>query len=102
MFLYTHLSTVPVIHAIGAYGALLLIHPDSVDLSERYRAARREYAASTNRSVSVDMELAAVAQRRGDGIDRQLNAFPDSRIGLAGPVALEQFHLQQIQRFDIG
>ena len=30
--------------AIGAYGALLLVHPDSVDLIERYRSAKREYA----------------------------------------------------------
>lgn len=30
--------------AIGAYGALLMIHPDSVDLIERYRTAKREYA----------------------------------------------------------
>lgn len=30
--------------AIGAYAALILIHPDSADLSERYRTAKREYA----------------------------------------------------------
>lgn len=31
--------------AIGAYGALLLVEPESVDLLERYRAAKREYAS---------------------------------------------------------
>ena len=30
--------------AIGAYAALLLIHPESMELSERYRNAKREYA----------------------------------------------------------
>src|SRR5258705_7245175 len=71
-------------------------------LSRSAQAARREYAASTNSSVSVDTELAAVAQGRGDGVDRQMNALPDPRIVLTGAVTLEQFHLQQIQRFDVG
>ncbi|HVO31001.1 MAG TPA: hypothetical protein VMV18_09700 [bacterium] len=34
--------------AIGAYGALLLVRNDSVDLIERYRAAKREYAGDLN------------------------------------------------------
>src|SRR5882762_11574251 len=71
-------------------------------LSRSAQAVRRVYPASTGSSVSIDIELPAVAQRRRDGVDRQMYALPDPRIVLARPVTLEQFHLQQIQRFDVG
>src|SRR5690606_33713587 len=59
--------------------------------------ARSDYAAVRGYTAA----LAAVAQRRSDGVDRQLDALADARIVLAGAVALEQSHLKQVARLDI-
>src|SRR6185437_1807042 len=44
---------------------------------------------------------AAVAQRRGDRVDRQVYPVAHALVALACAVALEQLHLQQIQWLDI-
>src|SRR5450432_4276865 len=38
-----------------------------------------------------------VAQRRGNGVDGQLNSLAHPRIGFSRPVPLDEFHLQQVQ-----
>jgi len=51
---------------------------------------------------NVRKPSAAVTQCRGHGVDGQLDAFPDPRVGFAGSVTLQQLNLQQIQWLDIG
>ncbi len=46
--------------------------------------------------------LTAVAQAGSDTVDRQVDAAGDPFVGFAGPVALEQFDLQVVQRVHVG
>src|SRR5476649_1673980 len=44
----------------------------------------------------------AIAERGGDGVDRQLDSFAHSRIVLARAMPLQELDLQQIQWIDVG
>src|SRR3954451_19986128 len=52
--------------------------------------------------VEGDTLLSAVAQRRGDRVDRELNPLANPRVVLAGAVPFQQLDLEQIQRLDVG
>jgi hypothetical protein len=41
---------------------------------------------------------AAVAQGGRDGVDRELDALADARVGFARAVAFHQFDLEQVER----
>lgn len=57
--------------AIGAYGALLIVEPQSVDLIERYRAAKREYAGD----LSLTAEDLSKRNLRGAALVASLRAL---------------------------
>src|SRR5512146_1441866 len=45
---------------------------------------------------------AAVAQARGDAVDREMNRALGARVGIARAVALEQLDLKMVERIEIG
>ena len=52
--------------------------------------------------TGIVVDLSAVAQRRCNGVDRQLNALTDPFVGFACAVAFHEFDLEQVERLDIG
>src|SRR6266481_9308826 len=48
------------------------------------------------------LHLPAVAQAGRDTVDTKMNALHDARIGVARPMAPQQFDLHMVERIDVG
>src|ERR1700744_937040 len=58
--------------------------------------------AAVAEGVMVGPGLATVPETGGDAFDRQVDALADHLVGLAGAVAAQKLHLQEIERVDVG
>ena len=62
----------------------------------------RASAKRAGRRARLLQKLAAVAQARGNAVDRKMDAAPDAIIRIAGAMPAQQLDLQVIERVEIG